>query len=83
MKSEKGEPAFQDVDSILSEKVIRRTKQNIDSSEKDFTREDIPRKKTSRFHRVSTVLLWVFLVLLILKGAEQIIGHKRKQVIFK
>jgi hypothetical protein len=49
MKSEKGEPAFQDIDSILAEKVIRRTKQNIDSSEKDVTREEIPRKKTSWF----------------------------------
>ncbi|HON11935.1 MAG TPA: hypothetical protein PLE24_13795, partial [Chitinispirillaceae bacterium] len=66
MKSEKGEPAFQDIDSILAEKVIRRTKQNIDSSEKDVTREEIPRKKTSWFHKVCTILLWVLIVLLIL-----------------
>ncbi|NLG17996.1 MAG: hypothetical protein GX556_11755 [Fibrobacter sp.] len=57
MISQKGEPAFQDIDSILAEKVIEHTERNIDNSESSGSRSEKKPRHTGRFWAVGILFL--------------------------
>ncbi len=76
MNSQKGEPAFQDIDSILAEKVIEHTEKNIDSSESSGSCSEQKPSHTDRFRAVGILFLTFLFTFAAIKILMFVKNHK-------